>query len=76
MSRRAARRPTGTLADPPRSVRVAEDTWTRAKRRAESSDGVTISYVAQTLLEAYGRGMINLPKVVMTYDGSAGTGAG
>lgn len=73
MSRRVAKRPAGSSSDPVRSMRVAEDTFSAAKRRAENEDGVTVSFVVQTFLEMYGKGMLSLPRMVMSYDG---TGAG
>lgn len=66
---RPPRRPEGTTADPVRSVRCSDEVWDRAKRRAEH-EGVTLSYVVQTMLDGYGRGLVNLPKVVLRYDRS------
>lgn len=50
----------------PRSVRISDEVWEKARTRSRY-DGVTISYVMYTLLEGYGKGLLNLPKVTMTY---------
>lgn len=60
------RRPNGSTPHPSRSVRVSDETWNRARRRA-SFDRVTISHVAAQLIEGYAAGLIDLPKVTKTY---------
>ena len=47
---------------PVRSVRVADSIWHTAQARAEA-DGVTLSYVVTLLVDGYGRGLIDLPRV-------------
>jgi hypothetical protein len=59
------RRPNGSKAAPARSVRVTDETWERAKRRA-TYDGVTISHVAALLIEGYAQGVIDPPRTVFT----------
>jgi hypothetical protein len=51
---------------PARSVRISDEVWEQAKRRADH-DGVTISHVLFSLCEGYARGMINLPQVKVVY---------
>lgn len=48
------------------SLRVHDDVWARAHRRAEL-EGYTINGVLEELLEGYGNGMLNMPKVTKTY---------
>jgi predicted HicB family RNase H-like nuclease len=48
------------------SVRVHDDIWAAANRRAQS-EGTTVNGVVEEILEGYGRGLINLPKIVKTY---------
>lgn len=61
------RRPRSTNgAMPARSVRVSDEVWERAKSRAKY-EGVTVSTVIFTLLEGYSKGLLNLPKVQVTY---------
>lgn len=67
MNRTKPRSPEGRVSDPVRSVRVSEMVWDRAKRRADH-EGVTLSYALQLFLDGYGRGQMNLPRVVMQYD--------
>lgn len=52
---------------PTRSIRIDNETWEAAKRRAES-DGVSISRALFLLTQGYSRGMVNLPKVRLVYD--------
>ena len=75
MSRRtvSSRPGSGENSDPVRSLRCDSRVWDAAMRRAEG-DGVTISEAVRRLLEAYGRGMVNLPRMVMVHDGSGGGG--
>lgn len=54
----------------PRSFRVGDEVFDRAKLRAEH-EGITMSIAVKTFLEAYGKGMMNLPKRVLRYDRSA-----
>lgn len=49
---------------PSRSVRVSDEIWTSAQRRA-IYEGHPISYVIQSFLEAYGEGKVNLPRKVI-----------
>lgn len=49
----------------PRSVRVSRRRWDKAKERAEG-EGVTISRVAQELIEGYAEGMIDRPRMVFS----------
>lgn len=57
-----------------RSVRVPDDVWERARSRADS-EGVSINYVVNEILDGYSRGMLNLPKVkvVKSYGSAAST---
>lgn len=48
------------------SVRAVDETWAKAKRRAES-EGFTINHVLNEILDGYARGLINLPKIVKQY---------
>lgn len=48
------------------SVRTTDAIWGRAKSRADG-DGTNMNAVISELLEGYGNGMINLPKVTKTY---------
>jgi hypothetical protein len=43
-------------------VRVADSIWDSARARAEEDD-VTLSYVVTALVDGYGRGLIDLPRV-------------
>ena len=52
---------------PARSVRVPEDAWGGAKRRA-AYEGTTISNVVVLLLDGYAKGLLNLPKVTVQYE--------
>lgn len=49
------------------SVRVHDDIWAAAKRRA-ATEGTTVNGVVEEILEGYGRGLINLPKITKTYN--------
>lgn len=60
------RRPNGSTPHPARSIRVSDETWERAKRRA-TYDGVTISHVGATLIEGYAQGLIDLPKTQVVF---------
>lgn len=51
---------------PTRSVRIDDELWERAKRRAEA-EGVTISRALSMLTEGYAQGKITLPKVQIIY---------
>jgi hypothetical protein len=53
-------------ASPARSVRVSDEVWDPARRRA-AYDDVSISHVINALLEGYAKGLLNLPKVQVTY---------
>lgn len=63
------RRPRGTASDPPRSVRVSDKVWNRAKAKAKAQ-GYTSSFVIQTLLDAYGQGEIEMPRLVIDFGGA------
>lgn len=52
--------------DPPRSVRVSDELWERARRRA-IFEGVNISQVVALLVEGYGNGQLDLPEVRKVY---------
>lgn len=65
----APRRQQGTTADPPRSVRVSDRIWNRAKAKARD-EGYTSSFVIQTLLDAYGRDEIEMPRIVLDFAGA------
>lgn len=60
------RRPTGSPHAPVRTVRVEDDLWNKAKRRA-AYDGVTISSVLYALVEGYAKGLLDMPKVQVIY---------
>jgi len=51
---------------PARSVRVADEPWEAAKRRA-TFEGITMSNMAAQLIEGYGKGLIDLPKLQKVY---------
>lgn len=51
---------------PVRSVRISPEVWESAKRRA-TSEGKTISQAMTLLVEAYSRGMLDLPRVQLVY---------
>lgn len=66
MMEQQARRPNGSERMPARSIRVNDEAWAKAKRRARQ-DGVTVSRAAALFVEGYGRGMIDLPKTQVVY---------
>jgi len=51
---------------PTRSIRIGDDTWLRAKKRAEA-EGLTISRAMSMIVEGYAHGKIDLPRVQMVY---------
>jgi len=53
--------------NPTRSIRVPDDVWERAKRRARH-EGVSISKVCQMIVTGYAQGLIDLPKVTVHYE--------
>lgn len=63
---RARNRKATGAPTPVRTVRVDDETWEAAKVRAEQED-VTVSYVVVSLIEGYGLGLIDLPKVEVVY---------
>lgn len=75
MPRRASqpRRPNGSKEMPARSIRVGDEAWERAKRRA-NYEGVTMSNMAAQLIDGYGKGFINLPKHQVVYEPTAQPG--
>jgi hypothetical protein len=66
MSGVRGKRPAGSRYDPVRSVRVSDATWEAARRRA-LYEGVTMSHVLLTILEGYSKGLIDLPRVTVSY---------
>lgn len=52
---------------PARSLRVSDEAWDGARRRAER-EGHTISSAAALLIDGYARGLISLPKVHVVYE--------
>jgi hypothetical protein len=60
------RRPFGSEKIPVRSVRVSDAIWEKAKRRA-SYEGVNMSHVIHAIIEGYAEGLVNLPRVQVTY---------
>lgn len=48
------------------SVRVHDDVWAKARRRAEL-EGTTINGVVELIIEGYSQGLVNLPKITKTY---------
>jgi len=58
------RRPNGKGKTPSRSVRVSDDIWDGAARRA-AYEGHSLSFVIQSFLEAYGDGKVNVPQRVI-----------
>ena len=48
------------------SIRCHNDVWEEAKRRAKL-EGTVINTVLEEILEGYGKGLINLPKVTKSY---------
>ena len=67
---RRTRRPNGSRENPVRSVRVSDETWDKAKRRADY-DGVTISHVVAMIIEGYAQGLVDLPRVQVVYSPAA-----
>ena len=49
-----------------RSVRVGDDVWQAARKRADK-EGVTINYVLGQILEGYSQDLLDLPTVTKTY---------
>ena len=60
------RRPNGSKTIPPRSIRIPDSEWEMGRRRAER-EGLTISRVVTLLVEGYGRGYIDTPRLQKTY---------
>lgn len=48
----------------PRSMRVEEQVWNRARDRA-AREGVTMSLAVSRLIDGYGQGVLDLPKTVL-----------
>jgi antitoxin component of RelBE/YafQ-DinJ toxin-antitoxin module len=65
------RRGLGTPHDPVRSVRISEEVWTTAQRRADT-DGMSISMVIRLLTQGYAEGQIPVPTLTLTYRESTG----
>jgi len=70
---RRARRPVGSKEDKVRSVRISDEVWARARNRA-AREGVTISHVLLSIVEGYGAGAVDLPKVSVSYSGRTPSG--
>lgn len=51
---------------PVRTARISDDVWTKAKKRA-TKDNLNMSNVMSRLVEAYSRGMVDVPKVKLVY---------
>lgn len=60
------RRPNGSKEMPVRSVRVPEEAWEKARRRA-NYEGLTMSNVIAQIVDGYAAGLLDLPKHVITY---------
>jgi hypothetical protein len=60
--KKATRKPATSV----RSVRVRDDIWQAARKRA-TREGVTVNYVLGQLLEGYSRDLLDLPTVTKTY---------
>lgn len=56
---RRTRRPNGTKHAPTRSIRIEDDVWEPARRRA-ALGGLTMSRVVHELVRKFGQGQINL----------------
>lgn len=54
-----------------RSFRCDDDVWIKARQRA-TDDERTMSSVIADLLEGYGKGYIDTPKIVKQYAGQKG----
>jgi hypothetical protein len=48
------------------SVRTTDAVWNKAKARTDA-EGTTMNAMINELMDGYGRGMIDLPKVTKTY---------
>jgi hypothetical protein len=62
------RRPAGAGSATPTSFRLNGEHLEKAKRRAKA-DGITMTAALDLFLEAYGAGILNLPRRELTYDG-------
>lgn len=51
---------------PARSVRISDEVWERAKNRA-AYEGTTVSHVLASLAEGYSKGLLDLPRVTVTF---------
>jgi hypothetical protein len=60
------RKPRGGRYDPARSVRISDEVWEKAKRRA-AYEGVTVSHVMALLCQGYAEGRVNMPVVTVSY---------
>lgn len=60
------RRPTGTPPDTARSIRIGDEDWERAKRRA-TFENTTISHVVQLFVAGYAKGLVNPPRETVLY---------
>lgn len=59
-------RPGGSGSLPTRSARISDAVWSKATARAKH-ERVTMSFVMATLVEGYGRGLIDLPTMRMVF---------
>lgn len=55
-----------TPAKASHSVRVTDQSWEAARRRAEM-EGTTVNGVVSEIIDGYGRGLIDLPKIIKQY---------
>jgi len=65
--RTSSRRPNDAGSFPVRSVRVSDEVWEKAKRRA-NLEGVTMSRVLALVVEGYADGYLNMPTTRMVYE--------
>lgn len=63
--------PNNRTSNPTRSIRVPDDVWEKAKRRA-ASEGVSMSRAAVLIIEGYAGGYLDLPRVTKTYKSTGG----
>lgn len=66
MARNRIRRPNGAPEAPVRSVRVGNELWEKARRRADY-EGLTMSGVLYAMVEGYAAGLLDMPKTQVVY---------
>lgn len=49
------------------SIRCYDSVWEAARRRA-TEEGTNVNHVINTILEGYGKGLINMPKVNVVFE--------